>query len=115
MKELEDIILKYRAYAITHGAATLAGDYKVANKSHDKLVALVPFIRGYGKNGEVALALLAEDSDDAVACWAATHLLKVDEMKATTVLRRLAGKGGPIAFNAEMVLKQWRKGELVLP
>lgn len=115
MKKLEDVILKYRTYAVAHGNATREGDYKAANKSHDGLTALIPAIRGYGKEGEAALALLAEDSEDAVACWAATHLLKIDEIRATTVLSRLAGRSGPIAFNAEMVLKQWRKGALVLP
>ncbi len=80
-KPLEEIIQAYRNYAFAHGKATIEGDYKVTNENHDKLIALVPTIRDYGKDGEIALAHLTEDPDDAVACWSATHLLKLDEKK----------------------------------
>jgi hypothetical protein len=112
---LGEVVQEFRNYAAAHGRATLAGDYEAANKNHDKLVELVPVIREYGTDGRLALALLADDADDAVSCWSATHLLKVDEAKAISVLSRLAAKTGPMAFNAEMVLKQWRKGDLMLP
>ncbi len=114
-KSIEDVIQNYKNLAIAHGKATLAGDYKAANKNHDKLISLVPMIRDYGKEGVAALARLAEDADDAVVCWSATHLLKSNEAKAIAALNRLTAKSGPMAFNAEMVLKQWKKGELVLP
>ena len=114
-ESLQNVIEKSRKFAIAHGKATLTGDYKSGNLAFDKLVALVPVIRKYGKDGEAALLHLTEDADDSVVCWAATNLLKSHEAQALAALERVAKKTGIMAFNAELVLKQWNKGELILP
>ena len=115
MKTLVDLVLEYRDSAVSHHEGIVGGNSKLANESHERLVELGPAIRGFGKDGEVALALLAEDPEDAIAYAAATHLLKIDEPKAVGVLSRIAEKKGIVAFSAFMVLKQWRKGGLTLP
>jgi hypothetical protein len=112
---LQSIISEARNLAVAHGKATLSGDYKSGNRAFDKLMAIVPVIRGYGYDGEVALLQLTEDADDSVVCWAATIVLKSNEAKAIAALEKVSKKTGIIAFNAQMVLKQWKKGELVLP
>jgi len=104
--------MEYREHAEAHGKATLSGDYKAANRSHDKFVALVPKIRAYGYAGESALLELTDDTDDAVGCWAATHTLRFNEPRALATLEKLSKKSGPIGFNAKMVVQQWVKGEL---
>lgn len=109
---IETLIGEYRAHAAAHGKATLGGDYKSANHSHDKLVALVPQIRGFGSSGEKALLELSSDPDDAVACWAATHSLGFNAASAMGVLGTISKKSGPIGFSAKMVLQQWAKGKL---
>ena len=112
MKAIQDLICKYREYAVAHGAAICSGEYKAANKYHDKLTSLLPLIREAGDDAAVALAQLVNDRDDAVVCWSATHLLSANEAVAIPALNRLVKKSGPMAFNAKMVLKQWEKGEL---
>lgn len=106
---------KYREFAEAHGAATIRGDYKAANRNHDKLVALVPKLRACGGEGEAALLRLMADQSEAVACWAATHSLPFAESDALRTLDALAKRTGVWAFNAEMVAQQWRRGELKIP
>ncbi len=114
-KTIDTLKTEYRDLAFAHGQATNAGDHKAANRNHDKLVALVPKIRAFGSEGHAALLALLKDQDDAVVCWAATHVLPFDEKQATAVLDDLSKKRGPMGFNAKMVLQQWRKGQLILP
>jgi hypothetical protein len=106
---------EYRRLAQAHGRATLSGDYEAANRNHDELVALDPMIRAFGDTGKAALLELVEDADEAVVCWSATHALAFDEARALAALEPLAKKQGPMGFNAKMVIRQWKKGELVLP
>lgn len=106
---------KYREFAEAHGAATRRGDYKAANKSYDKLVALVPKLRGYGSEGEAALLRLMNDRSESVAVWAATHSLPFAESDALAVLDTLAKKAGPTGFAAEIVVQQWKRGQLIIP
>jgi len=103
---------EYRECAVAQGKATLNGDYEAANLSHDKLLSLLPVIRASGPEGDAALLELITDSNDAVACWSATHALPFDETRALKVLERISKKAGPIGFNAKMVIQQWKKGEL---
>jgi len=109
------LVKEYREAALAHGKATIEGDYKSANLNHDKLVALLLKIRESGGLGQAALLALAEDQDQAVACWAATHSLKFDEERALAILNKLSEKLGPMGFNAKMVIQQWKKGQLILP
>lgn len=112
---IDTLKAEYRDLAFAHGQATKTGDYKAANRNHDKLIALVPQIRACGSEGQAALLALTRDQDDAVVCWAATHVLSFDEKQATAVLDELSKKPGPMGFNAKMVLQQWKKGQLILP
>ena len=109
---IETLIAKYREYAEAHGKATRNGNCKNANICYDKLIVLVPRIRAFGNQGEAALLELVDDSDDAVACWAATHSLRFCESRALVVLDKLSKKSGPIGFDAKMVIRQWKKKEL---
>jgi len=117
MKEslLQDVIDKTKQLAIVHGKATLSGDYKSGNAAFDELATLIPIIRKYGKDGATALLSLLDDTNDSVVCWAATSLLKSNEAEAVAALERVAKTPGILAFNASMVLKQWKTGQLVLP
>jgi hypothetical protein len=44
--------------------------------------------------------------------WTASHLLLKDETVALPVLEELSRGKGFVAFDAEMVIKQWRAGKL---
>lgn len=111
---IESLESKYREFAEAHGVATQQGDYKAANKSHDKLVALFHKIKACGSGGEAALLRLMNNECESVVCWAATHSLPFAESEALAVLDTLGKRTGPIGFNAKMVAKQWRSGQLVI-
>ncbi len=108
----DQLIAEYRELAQAHGQATINGDFKAANRSHDRLISLLTSIRSLGVDGQARLLRLTCDSDDSVSCWAATHTLPFDECRALEVLDTLSSKSGPIGFNAKMVILQWKKGEL---
>jgi len=114
-KELDTLIAVYKENASKHGQAIKEGDYQLANDSHDLLINALREIREYGEKGAIALASMIQDNDDSVKCWAATHSLNYDQDKAERTLSDLSEKSGPIAFNAEMVLSEWKKGTLEIP
>jgi hypothetical protein len=114
-EDIEKLEQQYRGYAEAHGAATLNGDYKSANKNYGKLIAVLAALRKAGSDGHSALARLSGDTNEAVACWAATHSLPFDEGTALSVLERLSERTGPMGFNAKMVVQQWKNGQLVIP
>jgi hypothetical protein len=114
-KELKKIIDEYKNNAESHGDATNAGDYKVANKCHDKLIKALKELRKLGEEGSIALLSLTDEKNDSIRCWAATHSLKYNTEKAEKTLQDLHKQSGPIAFNAEMVLSEWKKGTLEIP
>lgn len=113
--EITDLEQQYRSFAEAHGAATQKGDYKSANKNHDELMEVLASIRKAGSEGQAVLTRLAGDSNEAVACWAATHCLPFDEVAALSVLAPLSEQPGPMGFNAKMVLQQWKNGQLTIP
>jgi len=112
--KLKKIIAEYRLCAKKHGEATMEGDYKLANENYDKLVKLLQKIRQFGNDGDIALLSLIEDENQSVRCWAATDSLKYDKRKAVKVLKKLSKEEGIIAFDAKMVLSEWKKGNLKL-
>ena len=115
LPEITQLEQQYRSYAEAHGAATQKGDYKSANKNHDKLMVVLAAIRKVGSEGESALVRLSNDPNEAVSCWAATHSLPFDEVAALKVLERLSERTGPMGFNAKMVVQQWKSGQLTIP
>jgi hypothetical protein len=115
IEELAELQQQYREHAEAHGAATQKGDYKSANKSHDELIAVLALILKAGSAGQVALRRLSQDTNEAVACWAATHCLTFDEPAALSVLERLSERTCLMGFDAKMVVQQWKNGQLVIP
>ena len=113
--ELEKVVAEYKLYAENHGKATLDGDSVKANINHDKIIESLHQIRQHGNEGNVALLLLTDDTNQSVRCLAATHSLNFNERKAKKVLKKLSKENGIIAFNAKMVLNEWKKGTLELP
>ena len=102
----------YIAAAAAHGAATQRGDDEAANKNHDELMAALQSLRSTGGNWPELLQDALGHENPHVRCWAATHLLAVKPERATNALEDLAGQRGVAAFNARMVLREWRAGRL---
>jgi hypothetical protein len=115
MKKLNELLSEYISYAEQHGEAIAEGNYKIANKSHDKLLKTLMAIRQYKTEGCNALLKLTDHEKDAVRGWAAIHSLKYDTEKSEKVLEEITKKKGIISFSAEMALKEWKKGTLEIP
>jgi hypothetical protein len=113
--ELEKVINEYRLFAQNHGRATLDGESAQANINYDRIIESLHKIRQFGNEGNVALLLLTEDADQSVRCWAATHSLNYNERKAKEILKKLSKGKGIIAFDAKIILNEWKKGTLKLP
>ncbi len=108
-----ELIEQYATCAKRHGHATISGDSSAANAAHDDLYAV---FRELKKSGNLAcLEPLLRESDVNVRCWAATHYLLVDERRATKALKALSKGSGMAAFDAEMVLAEWKAGRLEFP
>ncbi|MCE5185145.1 MAG: DUF2019 domain-containing protein [Planctomycetaceae bacterium] len=112
---IDKVLAEYKFYAEEHGKGTLEGDYKKANKNHDKIIKTLERLRQFGKEGNDALLSLIHDQNQSVRCWAATHCLAFNEKEARNALGQLAREDGIIAFNAKMVLEEWKKGNLQIP
>ena len=113
-REVERLEDKCRKYAEEHAATSTNGDHRTANRSYDKLVALLLELRSSHDQRKEILRRLMQDPSDAVSMWAATHSLPVVEEDALAILEAIARKGGIIGFNAEMVTKEWKAGRLII-
>ena len=105
----------YLNAAVDHGGATQSGDAKACNLAYDRIIAALTILRKLPDRGEAALSELVNHPDESVRTWAATHLLPLDEISACKALEDVAKGAGLVAFDAMMVLKEWRTGRLKLP
>lgn len=112
-KSTEELLLLYESAAKEHGKATEEGNYKVANRAHDMVVAIRRELMDRGC--ERMLIRLLSSPNDWVKHWAATHLLQTNPEEAVPVLENLSnGNKGYLRLGSEVVLKEWRAGRLRL-
>jgi hypothetical protein len=96
-----------------HGFYTHEGNPRATNKAHDRVVAAREGLRARPDKGRQFLSACLADDDPAVATWAAFYLLPFRDAEAIETLERVARSDvGPVAFDAEMTLKEWRAGRL---
>ena len=105
----------YAQAAAVHGAATDPGDYKKANAAYERQMCALARLRESPDQGRSSLTKLLEHDDPHVRCWAATHLLPLDEEETTRALEALASEPPFVGFNAKMVLREWKAGRLKVP
>ena len=105
----------YREYvrsAAEHGATTDRGDREGADAAYRDLMRALAELRGAPDRGRFILTGLLSHADPSVRCWAATHLLPLDEHTATQALETLVSEH---RFDASIVLREWKEGRLKLP
>jgi hypothetical protein len=104
---------RYIAAAAEHGRCAESGDYKRGNKAFDRVLAAIAELQRYVDRGESVLTELLNHPNGWVSLGAATHLLPLRAELASKVLEDLAsGPRSEVAFNARMVLREWRLGRL---
>lgn len=94
-----------------HGYWADVGNTGKINEYHDNLIETIKSIRNNDPELTILVPLLQHEND-SVKSWAATYLLPYNESESIAVLENISRKKGWIAFSAEMVLKEWRKGRL---
>ena len=115
MKTVNDIQTALNAFeeaTIRHAEASENGDYKVANKNHDIVRNVVSFLKQNNKVTELLKFYLHPIV--AVRLAAATFLLPEFETESIRILEEIANGSGLESLDAEMVLQEWRNGNLKL-
>jgi len=111
----EALIETYRIAASDHGRASASGDYRHANRAHDRLALAYRTLRARGPGSQAKLLHLIRDRDVGVRTWVAAHALEFSPAAGEPVLVELAAQPGPVGFGAKMTLKEWRAGRLRFP
>lgn len=106
IESINDAIDIFENAAIKHKLYSDDGNYKKANKEHEKIIKALNFLYN-NKNMEQLLPLLNK-TEESVKEWAATYLLPEYEDISLEVLR------GIKTLTAETIVKEWEKGRLDL-
>ena len=116
--EAEKLIEQYTIDVIGHSDGTYSGDCNKTNRHYHKLAKIFKTVKANRDVFEPILIKLLGSQDYRILSWVAPHclVLRIEEKQAINVLVELANNEeiGILGFNAEMVLKQWEKGELEL-
>ncbi len=116
MKNYLPTIMKiYIETAIDYGELMDKGDFETAASCFDRNEAAVKMLLKYGYAGSEALLELLKDENAYVRLTSATNLLGTYEDTAHDVLQELKKQPGFIGFNANMILTDWEKNDLVAP
>lgn len=113
MKNIIDIKSRYREYVNNHWMASRGGDYKLANRMYSKLLKIYKELDKNKNEATIFLEEMLTDKSFAVQMWAASDCLGLGILikKAIETLEMISLKNADEAprFEAEMVLKEWKK------
>ena len=113
--DVDALVSAYVAAAAAHGRATEKGDYEAANQQHEILAAAYRELRERGLEAQRALLPLLS-GELPVRVWVAAHALEFAPEVGEQVLVGVAsGPAGPSRMDAEMTLREWRRGTLRFP
>ncbi len=110
-KTVEELIIKFTKAAKSHYEASLAGNWRTANKEAANIRKTIMLLRNLGENGKKALLAQTDNQDLPVAAMAASFSLKYATEKSISVLSRIAKEPGLVGFEAEQALHRWNEGE----
>jgi len=110
---VEELIRRYADAAREHAAASESGDFRTANRAHDRITRIHHVLYERGAAAQRELRTLLQHDEASVRLWAALHSLAVAPAEAEAVLEEIAG-GAPslLRLSAEMTLSEWRSGQL---
>jgi hypothetical protein len=109
VRELIDL---YRQAAIGHGTAVENGDSRKANQHYQELQDARAELYSMTELALPALRALLDDPDLHVQLCAARDNLNADPDAAEATLVRLARRDDILGFNAEMLLSEWKRGNI---
>ena len=108
IRTIEEALTLFEENSIIHGNASLDGNYKVGNKAYDIVTKCTNFLT---ENNKIELLLpFLEHENVSVRLGAAYALLPLYTKESKKTLKQIKKKDESIiGFDAEMVLKEWRK------
>lgn len=112
----DELVERYAAAAVAHGAATESGNSEEGNRSADLLLAINQELRRRGPDVHRGLLRLLSHPQPAVRGWAGSHALEFAPKEAECALEEVARiPKSLIGFTAEWTLREWRAGRLRIP
>ena len=107
---LSDLLMAYRAAAISYGEAIGNGRHRVANRSHDLAQEIHNEIVTRGGDAEKRVHALLTDAEPAVRLLVASHIVHSAPSTALETLEALAaGPPAPIQLMASIALSEARR------
>ncbi|MBU2702606.1 HEAT repeat protein [Sporomusaceae bacterium BoRhaA] len=112
MRALEKILEEFVEACLKQEDSIKRGDSKTGNKQYRIIQGIRRDLKENPNYGLEKLIPFLEHSSANVRLTAAFTLIPILPEQAKTVLKALAIGRGTIAFNAEMTLAEWEKGNL---
>lgn len=111
MEKFNEVVNEYIKAAMNHGNALAEGNSKKANSAY-RIIEKNYNILKQNEALELLIGLLTHENN-SVKLWAARHTLNYKSDLAKKVLLELGTlKSTSVAFDARMVLSEWKKGNL---
>jgi hypothetical protein len=113
--DVAELVTAYIEAAAAHGRASAEGDYKTANPRANELIAIYHELRARGPEVQAALLPLLDSDDPHVRLSVAAHALEFAPNQGESVLEGLVSLPGMVGLDAQMTLREWRRGALHFP
>lgn len=113
---LDPLLKLFDEAARLHGAFTKTGEYKKVNAAYYSLVRVYKEIKRRGLPAQMAFLVLLDSDVLSVRVWVASFALEFAPGRAEPTLNEIVktAKGHP-RTDAEMVLQEWKSGNLRFP
>lgn len=110
---VREAIRKFRRAAIEKGdfAQPASRDHAL----HDEMAQAWQALERLGDEGREAFKALLSDESVHVRTWVASQLLALGDASGIPVLEADASSGGIPGLDSELVLQEWRRGQLKPP
>lgn len=106
-----ELLQMFADAAARNHTASIAGDYRNANRAAKTVAKAFRQLREMGDEGYQALLTLFEHEDKAVSTMAAAYLLRYATDAAVQILQENARDEGLMGFSAQQALERWREGD----
>lgn len=104
-------LYKFASACTLKGEYEEIGDSKNGNKQYKTINSIYLLLKKENRLDE--LLELLDHENPYVRSWAAGYILQISPLRAEKTLEELANiKSRPVGFNAEMTLREWKKGNL---
>lgn len=111
IKNLKEALEIFEDAAIKQAdAITQKGSSKIANRNYDKILSVAQYLRENKLLPE--LSVFYTHPNLSVRSWAAAYLLPVYEEESIKILEEIAKFEGFGALDADILIKEWKKGKL---